>query len=86
MSEKCDKGLILKIERIGKAPLEFRNVSIDAYEGMKRDLASGRRFIEVSGVIKKHGEDCNKMSLIPAIHIQEITIEEPSTPEKEGRK
>ena len=86
MSEKCDKGLILKIERIGKDPLEFRNVSIDAYEGMKRDLAAGRRFIEVSGVIKKHGEDCNKMSLIPSIHIQEITIEEPSTPEKDGRK
>lgn len=86
MSEKCDKGLILKIERIGKDPLEFRNVSIEAYEGMKRDLASGRHFIELSGVVQKDGEDCNKMSLIPAIHIQELTIEEPSTLEKEGKK
>ena len=86
MSEKCDKGLILKIERIGKGPLEFRNVSIDAYEGIKRDLATGRHFIELSGVIQKDGEACNKMSLIPAIHIQELTIEEPSTLEKEGKK
>lgn len=86
MSEKCDKGLILKIERIGKGPLEFRNVSIEAYEGMKRDLASGRHFIELSGVVQKDGESCNKMSLIPAIHIQELTIEEPSTLEKEGKK
>ena len=86
MSEKCDKGLILKIERIGKGPLEFRNVSIEAYEGMKRDLASGRHFIELSGIVQKDGEACNKMSLIPAIHIQELTIEEPSTLEKEGKK
>ncbi|MBQ3990982.1 MAG: hypothetical protein II630_09040 [Bacteroidales bacterium] len=86
MSEKCDKGLILKIERIGKDPLEFRNVSIEAYEGMKRDLASGRHFIELSGIVQKDGEACNKMSLIPAIHIQELTIEEPSTLEKEGKK
>lgn len=86
MSEKCDKGLILKIERIGKDPLEFRNVSIEAYEAMKRDLATGRHFIEVSGVVQKDGDACNKMSLIPAIHIQELTIEEPSTLEKEGKK
>lgn len=86
MSEKCDKGLILKIERIGKDPLEFRNVSIEAYESMKRDLATGRHFIELSGVVQKDGEACNKMSLIPAIHIQELTIEEPSTLEKEGKK
>jgi hypothetical protein len=86
MSEKCDKGLILKIERIGKDPLEFRNVSISAYEGIKRDLATGRHFIEVSGVVQKDGEACNKMSLIPVIHVQELTIEEPSTLEKEGKK
>lgn len=86
MSEKCDKGLILKIERIGKGPLEFRNVSIEAYEAMKRDLATGRHFIELSGIVQKDGEACNKMSLIPAIHIQELTIEEPSTLEKEGKK
>lgn len=86
MSEKCDKGLILKIERIGKDPLEFRNVGIEAYEGMKRDLAAGRNFIEVSGVVQKDGEACNKMSLIPSIHVQELTIEEPSTLEKEGKK
>ncbi len=86
MTQKCDKGLILKIHRVGMGPLEFRNVGIDVYESLKRDLAAGRPFLEFSRVVTKDNEDCNKMSLIPAAHIQEITIEEPSTPEKEGIK
>ena len=86
MSEKCDKGLILKIYMQGRGPTEFRNVGIDVYEALKRDLASGRPFLEFARVVMKDGESCNKMSLIPSAHIQEITIEEPSTPEKEGRK
>lgn len=86
MTQKCDKGLILKIHRVGMGPLEFRNVGIDVYESLKRDLAAGRPFLEFSRVVTKDNEYCNKMSLIPSAHIQEITIEEPSTPEKEGRK
>lgn len=86
MNQKCDKGLILKIHRDGMGPLEFRNVGIDVYERLKRDLAAGRPFLELSSVVTKDDEDCNKMSLIPSARIQEITLEEPSTPEKEGRK
>ena len=86
MSEKCDKGLILKIFMQGRGPIEFRNVGIEVYEGLKRDLASGRPFIEFSALIQKGEEKCNKMDLIPTIHIQEITLEEPSTAEKEGRE
>lgn len=86
MSEKCDKGLILKIYMQGRGPTEFRNVGIDVYEALKRDLASGRPFLEFARVVMKDGESCNKMSLIPSAHIQEITIEEPSTAEKEGRE
>ena len=86
MTQKCDKGLILKIHRVGMGSLEFRNVGIDVYESLKRDLAAGRPFLEFSRVVTKDNEDCNKMSLIPSAHIQEITIEEPSTPEREGRK
>jgi hypothetical protein len=86
MIEKCDKGLILKIHRVGMGPIEFRNVGIDVYESLKRDLVAGRPFLEFSRVVMKDDEDCNKMSLIPSTHIQEITIEEPSTSEKEGRK
>lgn len=84
MSEKCDKGLILKIHMQGRGPTEFRNVGIDVYEALKRDLASGRPFIEFSTLIQKDEESCNQMALIPTIHIQEITLEEPSTAEKEG--
>lgn len=86
MSEKCDKGLILKIYLERRGPIEFRNVGIEVYEGLKRDLASGKPFIEFSTLIQKGFEDCNKMDLIPTIHIQEITLEEPSTAEKEGRE
>lgn len=86
MNQKCDKGLILKIHRDGMGPLEFRNVGIDVYESLKRDLAAGRPFLELSSVVTKDDEGCNKMSLIPSARIQEITIEEPSTTEKEGRK
>lgn len=86
MSEKCDKGLILKIHMAGIGPIEFRNVGIEVYDGLKRDLASGRPFIEFSALIKKGSENCNQMSLIPTVHIQKITLEEPSTAEKEGRE
>lgn len=86
MTQKCDKGLIMKIHIVGKEPLEFRNVGIDVYESLKRDLCAGRPFLEFSGVVMKDDEACNKMSLIPSAHIHEITIEEQSTPEKEGRK
>lgn len=86
MSEKCDKGLILKIYMQGIGPTEFRNVGIEVYEGLKRDLASGRPFIEFSTLIQKGSERCNQMDLIPTIHIQKITLEEPSTAEKEGRE
>lgn len=86
MSEKCDKGLILKIHMAGIEPIEFRNVGIEVYEGLKRDLASGRPFIEFSALIQKGSETCNQMSLIPTVHIKKITLEEPSTAEKEGRE
>ncbi len=86
MSEKCDKGLILKIHMAGSGPNEFRNVGIEVYESLKRDLASGRPFIEFSTLIQKGDESCNQMALIPTIHIQKITLEEPSTAEKEGRE
>ena len=85
MSEKCDKGLILKIYMQGIGTTEFRNVGIEVYEGLKRDLASGRPFIEFSSVIQKGFDNCNLMSLIPTAHIKKITLEEPSTAEKEGR-
>lgn len=86
MSEKCDKGLILKIYTQEIGATEFRNVGIEVYEALKRDLASGRPFIEFSTLIQKGEEKCNKMDLIPTIHIKKITLEEPSTAEKEGRE
>jgi hypothetical protein len=86
MSEKCDKGLILKIYMQEIGATEFRNVGIEVYEGLKRDLASGRPFIEFSSVIQKGFENCNKMDLIPTAQIKKITLEEPSTAEKEGRE
>lgn len=90
MSEKCDKGLILKVYLDAKKFVEFRNVDITVYENLKKDMASGRPYVELATVVYKdcmHGEEkCNKMHFIPTAKILDLTIEEPSTAEKEGRK
>lgn len=89
MSYTRDKGLILKLYLSGAKPIEFKNVGIDVYEGLKRDIVSGRRFIELSTVIQDEAlaesSSRSKMFFIPTGNIQEITLEETASPEKERR-